>query len=172
MITIYPIVFNTLFNINTFQIVIIINLINKVFIFNKNICLSTIHKYINISYIIIDFIKIFITITAISITIFKPFTIIQIKAIFGFRYQYIFLTSTSFENDIFVINVEFILTLKTEATLIIKYTAKTNLYFNLEFTLYINNLLKSAFSISINDTVYTIITDTIQRKEKVLVATS
>ncbi len=47
MITIHPTVFNILFDINTPWIVIMINLINKAFIFNKNIYLGIIHEYID-----------------------------------------------------------------------------------------------------------------------------
>ena len=37
MITIYLIVFNILFDTNTLRIVVIVNFINKIFIFNKSI---------------------------------------------------------------------------------------------------------------------------------------
>ncbi len=57
-------------------------------------------------------------------------------------------------------------TLEIEAILIAEYIMKLNL--NLEFILYINDLLKPASSISVNNTVYTITVDIIQREEKVL----
>ncbi len=78
---------------------------------------------------------------------------------FGSRYQRTSLTSVLFENSIFAINVEFTFILKIEAILIVKYTTKFD--FNLEFISYIDNLLKLASSISVNDTIYTIITNAI-----------
>ncbi len=76
MITIYPAVFNILLDTSTLCIVIIINLINKTLIFNKDIYLSSIYKYIDILYIIIDIAKVFTAIVATSTTVFKPFTAI------------------------------------------------------------------------------------------------
>ncbi len=73
IITIYPIVPNVLFDTNTLWIVIIINLTNKAFIFSKSIYLGIIYEYVDIFYIIIDFIKVFITIAITSTVVFKPF---------------------------------------------------------------------------------------------------
>ncbi len=76
MIAIHSTVSNALFDTNTPQIVIIINFINKVFIFNKSTCLGWIYKCIDISYIIIDIVKAFITFAITSITGFKLFVTI------------------------------------------------------------------------------------------------
>jgi len=78
---------------------------------------------------------------------------------FGFRYQWTSLTLILFENDIFAIDVEFIFILKVEIILIIEYAINLDPVF--EPTLYIDNLLKIAFFISISDIVYTIIVNII-----------
>ncbi len=161
MTVIYLVVLNVFFDANTLRIVIIVNLTNKVFTFNKSIYLGIIHEYIDIFYIIIDFTKAFIAIITTSIIVFELFIIIQKEVVFGFRYQRISLVLISFENNILAINVEFIFILKTKVILIAKYITRTNLYFDSEFILYINNLLKLTFSISISNIIYTIITDII-----------
>ncbi len=66
-------------------------------------------------------------------------------------------------------SVEFIFILEIEVILIVKYTTRFD--FNFKFILYINNLLKPIFFISINDTIYTIIANVIQREERVLIET-
>ena len=76
MIVIYLAVSNILFDTNIPWIVIIINFTNKVFIFNKNIHLGIIYEYIDISYIIIDFMKVFTAITITSIVVFELFIIV------------------------------------------------------------------------------------------------
>ncbi len=78
---------------------------------------------------------------------------------FNFKYQRIFLTLISFENGILAIGVEFTLILKIEAILIAEHIINFNSVF--EPTLYINNLLKTASSIFINDAIYTIIVNII-----------
>ncbi len=74
--TIYPIVLNILFDANTLYIVIIINLTNKTLILNKNICLDSIYKYIDILYIIINIAKVFTVVTTTSIAVFELFIVI------------------------------------------------------------------------------------------------
>ncbi len=73
MTVIYLAVSNVLFDMNTPCIVIIVNLTSKTLIFNKDIYLNSIHKYIDILYIIIDMAKAFIAVAVTSIAVFEPF---------------------------------------------------------------------------------------------------
>ncbi len=161
MTTTYLAVFNTLLNTNTPRIIFIINSINKTLIFSKNMYLDTIYKYVDIFYIITDFTKAFTTIAATSTTISEPFTTVQKQTIFGSRYQRTSLASVPFENNIFAINAKFILISKTKVILIAEHAIRPNLHLNSELTFYVDNPLKLASFIPINNTVYTIITDII-----------
>jgi len=76
MIVTHLTISNTLFNVNIPRIILMVNPINKALTFNKSIYLNTIYKYIDISYIIIDFIKVITAIAVTSTIIFKPFTAI------------------------------------------------------------------------------------------------
>ena len=78
---------------------------------------------------------------------------------FGSRYQQTSLTSASFENGISTINTKFTFTLKIETILIVKHITKPD--FNLKSTLCIDNLLKPTSFISVNNTIYIIITNII-----------
>ena len=159
MIATYLIVFNVLLDANTLCIVIIINLINKTLTFSKGIHLGSIHKYIDILYIITNITKAFIAVIIASIAVFEPFTTIQKAAVLGSQYQRTSLTLAPFENGIFTMNIKFIFTLEIKAILIAEYIIRLDL--NPESTLCTNDLLKPASSIPINDAVYTIIANII-----------
>ena len=159
MTVIYLAVSNVLFDMNTPCIVIIVNLTSKTLIFNKDIYLGSIYKYINISYIIIDITKAFIVVAATSTAVFKLFTATQKVAMLSSRYQRTSLTSTPFENSIPTISIEFIFILKIEAILIAEYITMFNP--NLESILYTNDFLKLTSFTFINDAIYTIIVNII-----------
>ncbi len=74
MIVIYPAVPNVFFDMNILWIVVIINLINKAFIFSRDMCFDTIYKCVDISYIMINITKAFTTIVVASTTVSKPFS--------------------------------------------------------------------------------------------------
>ena len=73
MTVIHPAVFNALIDANIPRIILMINPTNKALTFNKGTCLGTIYKYIDISYIITDFIKAIIAIAVTSTTVSEPF---------------------------------------------------------------------------------------------------
>ncbi len=135
MIAIYSAVFNIFFDTNISQIIIIINSTNKAFIFNKNIYLGSIYKYIDILYI----------------------------TMFSSRYLRVSLTLTSFQNDILAINVEFTFIPEVEVILIIEHVIDLNFNLcpDLESTFYTDNFLKLTFSTSVNNVIYTIIANII-----------
>jgi len=73
IIATHLIVSNVFFDINTLCIVIIVNLTNKTFTFNKDTYLGSIYKYIDISYIIIDIAKTFTAVATTFTAVSKPF---------------------------------------------------------------------------------------------------
>ncbi len=159
MIAIYPAVPNVFLDTSTFYIVIIVNPTNKTLIFNKGMYLSSIHKCIDTLYIIIDIAKAFTAVVITFIAVFEPFTAIQKAVMLGSRYQRTSLASVPFENGIFTISVEFIFILKVEAILIAKHATRFDS--NPKSIPCVNNLLKPASSIFVNDIIYAIIANAI-----------
>src|SRR6266566_8778725 len=88
MIRTYPTVSNTILNIKTSKIIILINLIKKTFKIGQRTYLDTIYKYIDIIFIFINTIYILATLFITTVTAFniKSFSSIQKDLIFGFRY--------------------------------------------------------------------------------------
>jgi len=72
MTVIYPTAVHTVLDSNISKIAILMNLIKKRLEFNKNIRLGTIYKYIDITYIIMDIIKIFV-VMATAFSVFLDF---------------------------------------------------------------------------------------------------
>ncbi len=120
--TIYPAAIYIVLNNNIFKIIIFTNPNKKYLEFNKNIRLETIYKYIDITYIITNIIKIF-TIMATTSSIFSDlFSTVQKETIFGNRYQNINLIIQLFEKNIelLVFGAEFTFTPEIEAMFIIE----------------------------------------------------
>ncbi len=73
---IYPIVVYIVLDNNTLKIAIFTNPIKKCLEFNKNIRLETIYKYIDITYIMIDIIKVFVVVAIVSSVFLNLFFIV------------------------------------------------------------------------------------------------
>src|SRR6266566_4201281 len=100
MMTIHLVINNVILDSGIPRIVILINSIVKLLKINKGTRLGIIYKYADIAYILTNVIRTFIALTTASSIINEPFSIAQRNLIFGSKYQYVFLTSLSFQKDI------------------------------------------------------------------------
>ncbi len=96
---------NTILNIKTPKITILTNPTKKTLKIGQKTHLNTIHKYADITFIFIDTIYIFVTlsITTTTTSNIKSFSPIQKNLILGSQYQYILLDCPVFDKNILTV---------------------------------------------------------------------
>ena len=136
MIAIYLIATYTVLDNNISRIAIFANPIKKCLEFSKNIRLETIYKYVDIIYIIIDIIKIFVAIAIASSVFSDLFSTVQKETIFNNRYQNINLIIQPFEKgiELSVFGTEFMFISKIETIFTVKFSIYSP-FFKIDFSI-------------------------------------